>query len=69
MGKKVSTKGKAESKAKPKTAAKKTTKKTVKAKPTQEQIKAKAYEIYVESGFQGTELENWLKAEKELKKS
>lgn len=37
-----------------------------KAQPTDEDIKARAYEIYVESGYQGSELENWIKAEKEL---
>ncbi|HAN17378.1 MAG: hypothetical protein A2X13_00845 [Bacteroidetes bacterium GWC2_33_15] len=47
-----------------------TGKKTVstpkKSKPTDEEIQARAYEIYVESGYQGTDLENWIKAEKEL---
>ena len=42
-------------------------KKVEKAQPTFEQIKERAYQIYVESGYQGTDEENWLKAEKELK--
>ena len=45
------------------TRAKKTTRKT---KPTYEQIKARAYEIYIEKGNQGSDEENWLQAEKEL---
>lgn len=51
-----------------KTVAKKETSKTKvkKAQPTDDDIKARAYEIYVESGYQGSELENWIKAEKEL---
>ena len=53
-----------------KTASKKTTsraKKTVKkVKPTFEQIQARAFEIYTEKGNQGSEVENWLQAEKEL---
>lgn len=40
--------------------------KAKKRQPTDEEIKARAYEIYVESGYQGSELENWIKAEKEL---
>lgn len=56
-------------KADPKKAAvKKSSPKAKKARPTDDEIKARAYEIYVESGFQGTEIENWLKAEKELTK-
>ena len=43
---------------------KKTTKRT---KPTFEQIQSRAYQIYVENGYRGNEMENWLKAEKELK--
>lgn len=38
-----------------------------KANPTVEQIKARAYQIYIENGYKGNEMENWLKAEKELK--
>ena len=53
-----------------KTASKKTTtraKKTVKkVKPTFEQIQARAFEIYTDKGNQGSEVENWLQAEKEL---
>jgi hypothetical protein len=56
-----------------KTATKKVVAKKVAAKPkakkrqaTDDEIKARAYEIYVESGYQGSELENWIKAEKEL---
>lgn len=45
---------------------KKTVSKPKKNKPTDEEIQARAYEIYVESGYQGTDLENWIKAEKEL---
>ena len=37
----------------------------VKAEPTQEQIAVRAYEIH-ESGEGGDELENWLRAEREL---
>lgn len=44
--------------------AKQTTKKT---KPTVEQIQARAYQIYIENGYRGNEMDNWLKAEKELK--
>ncbi|OFX84242.1 MAG: hypothetical protein A2W99_00515 [Bacteroidetes bacterium GWF2_33_16] len=40
--------------------------KAKKTQATDEEIKARAYEIYVESGYQGSELENWIKAEKEL---
>jgi len=40
--------------------------KTKKTQVTDEEIQARAYEIYVESGYQGSELENWIKAEKEL---
>lgn len=46
---------------------KRTTKKASKSKPTYEQIQQRAYQIYVESGYKGNEVENWLKAEKELK--
>jgi hypothetical protein len=56
-----------------KVVAKKVVAKKVAAKPkakkrqaTDDEIKARAYEIYVESGYQGSELENWIKAEKEL---
>ena len=49
-----------------KVVAKKVTKTTKKVKVTDDEIKARAYEIYVESGYQGSELENWIKAEKEL---
>ena len=58
---------------KTKPAAKKTSVKRVAKKetkvvsPTFEQIQARAYEIYVENGYKGSETENWLKAEKELK--
>ncbi|HAF28138.1 MAG TPA: hypothetical protein DCG75_03730 [Bacteroidales bacterium] len=50
-----------------KTGAKKSVSKAKLSKPTSEEIKARAYEIYLESGHKGTEIENWLKAEKELK--
>ncbi|OFX23105.1 MAG: hypothetical protein A2041_12400 [Bacteroidetes bacterium GWA2_31_9b] len=40
--------------------------KTKKTQVTDEEIQARAYEIYVESGYQGSDLENWIKAEKEL---
>lgn len=37
-------------------------------RPTREEIEARAYEIYVESGnVPGQELENWLKAEQDLR--
>jgi hypothetical protein len=51
-----------------KTAVKKSSPKAKKMRPTDDEIKARAYEIYIESGYQGTEIENWLKAEKELTK-
>lgn len=38
------------------------------APPTVEQIRQRAYELYVEDGYQpGKELEHWLQAEAELK--
>ena len=37
----------------------------VKAEPTQDEIAVRAYEIH-ESGEGGDELENWLRAEREL---
>lgn len=38
-----------------------------KASPTHEQIERRAYQIYLEHGFQpGNELGDWLAAEKEL---
>jgi len=38
------------------------------ARPTREEIEACAYQIYVESGkVQGRELDNWLKAERDLR--
>jgi hypothetical protein len=37
----------------------------VKAEPTQDEIAVRAYEIH-ESGDGGDELENWLRAEREL---
>lgn len=40
--------------------------KTKKTQVTDEEIQTRAYEIYVESGYQGSDLENWIKAEKEL---
>ena len=64
----METKAKTNRKVAKKTTPKTTSRKaTTKKKVTQEQIKQRAYEIYVESGYKGTELENWLKAEKELK--
>ncbi len=47
------------------TRAKRTSKKV---KPSFEQIQARAFEIYNEKGNQGSEMENWLQAEKELTK-
>ena len=44
---------------------KKTIKKSV---PTFEQIQQRAYQIYLEKGKRGSDLENWLQAEKELNK-
>jgi Protein of unknown function (DUF2934) len=35
--------------------------------PTREQIEARAYELYLQRGEGGHELEDWLKAEEELK--
>jgi hypothetical protein len=36
--------------------------------PTQEEISVRAFEIYVSEGCQeGTDLDNWLRAEKELR--
>ena len=55
-----------------KASAKKTTTKTTtkrtghKSMPGFEQIQLKAYQIYVESGYKSNEMENWIKAEKEL---
>lgn len=40
--------------------------KAKKSQVTDEEIQARAYEIYVESGYRGSDLENWIKAEKEL---
>jgi len=64
---------KKEEKTKVKAAPKKAVAKKETSKPkvkktqvTDEEIKARAYEIYVENGYQGSELENWIKAEKEL---
>ena len=38
--------------------------------PTIEEIRARAYEVYVERGrIDGFDLENWLQAEEELKQS
>ena len=37
-----------------------------KAKLTFEQIQLRAYQIYVENDYKGNEMENWIKAEKEL---
>jgi hypothetical protein len=35
--------------------------------PTRQEIEQRAYEIYVESGYaEGSEMENWLQAEREL---
>ncbi len=36
-------------------------------KPTFEQIQQRAYQIYMENGYKGSEMENWLRAENELK--
>ena len=49
-----------------KTTTQKTSKKSM---PSFEQIQSKAYQIYVESGYKGNEMENWIKAEKELLKN
>lgn len=35
-------------------------------KPTEEQIKRRAYEIYLKHGKPGKDLQNWLQAEREL---
>ncbi len=35
-------------------------------KPTEEQIKRRAYEIYLKHGKPGRDLQNWLQAEREL---
>jgi len=38
--------------------------------PTMEEIRIRAYEVYVERGrIDGFELENWLRAEEELKQN
>ena len=38
-------------------------------KPTQEEIRRRAYEIYLErNGLPGDELDDWLRAERELQK-
>jgi len=58
-----------------KTVAKKATAKTAipkskkSANVTFEQIKERAYQIYMEKGGKGSEIDNWLQAEKELGKS
>ncbi|MFP4024829.1 MAG: DUF2934 domain-containing protein [Thiohalospira sp.] len=39
-----------------------------KEKPSFEQIQQRAYQIYVENGYTGNPEDNWLKAEKELRK-
>ena len=44
---------------------KKAVEREVKAEPTQDEIAVRAYEIH-ESGEGGDELENWLRAEREL---
>lgn len=64
MEQKVKTKKSVSKKISTKAEIKKTVKK---AKPTFEQIQQRAYQIYVENGYKGTDLENWTKAEKELK--
>ena len=35
--------------------------------PTEEQIRRRAYEIYMKHGVPGRDTENWLQAERELK--
>jgi len=53
-----------------KATAKVETKKSKKdIKITAEQIQERAYQIYLEKGQKGSEMENWLQAEKELKKT
>lgn len=48
--------------------AAKSAKATVRGEPTQEEIGARAFEIYVSEGCQdGKDLENWLRAEEELR--
>jgi len=44
---------------------KKAVEREVKAEPTQDEIAVRAYEIH-ESGDGGDELDNWLRAEREL---
>jgi len=39
-----------------------------KTKPDFEQIQLRAFQIYQENGYRGNEMENWIKAEKELLK-
>jgi Protein of unknown function (DUF2934) len=47
--------------------APKTKKSAAKSKPTQEQIAARAYEIYLERGATpGDPMQDWLQAEREL---
>lgn len=36
--------------------------------PAFEQIQQRAYQIYIENGYAGSPEDNWLKAEKELRK-
>lgn len=45
-------------------------KKTVEENPTEEQIRIRAYEIYVDQGRkEGMDVENWLQAEAELREA
>jgi hypothetical protein len=37
-----------------------------KEKPSHEEIEVRAYQIFVERGLQGNDVENWLQAEREL---
>jgi len=51
-----------------KAAAKPATKARAPYEPTQEEIQTRAFEIFVSEGCkEGTDLENWLRAEKELR--
>jgi hypothetical protein len=49
------------------TPALRTERQSVEARPTREEIELRAYQIYLErGGAQGQDLEDWLRAEREL---
>lgn len=48
--------------------AQQTDESSVSHEPTQDQIRLRAYQIYLEPGYPGQELDDWLRAELELQK-